>query len=487
MNFTKEFTRGIHILFGASILLAVFSFLLMTHDMHGLSIDNPNSTLRVILNEILYGLTSVAFWVVVGYMTKEKTGSMVAILIQLLYHIIVLTLSLSLVQYTKETFTLMSLLDRIINVTAYVAFGLIHFKKLKGILIGLVYFAVIGIVMGMRGDTYYELMERILRLINIRDPFIYKRHFGTTTSSFNYLQLILYQMTSITQLCVFWFMYHLIKFPKHFNFKLTTTPIINKISPFTFSIIYWVVRLVLFISAVGFIESLQNSIRYGMGPSAIYKSTCFCFGIFVTASMYRNFLSAYMVTKGRFPAVTYWLLNVPILHFIVWIYTLFLRSKPIQITMEETEMNEANEFQSLQVKEDFIANSKNSGLKILMMIILLIILFVPSKLSTPNSTQFGAAESIWSGIVILALSIWYMYDKRLLLPLFIFQTCSLLLMVMFVEPSKFQPVVVFGLVNLLVFYSLFHFDDLKFVDMTSLAIARPNEDKPGNIEVQEEE
>lgn len=150
-------------------------------------------------------------------------------------------------------------------------------------------------------------------------------------------------------------------------------------------------------------------------------------------------------------------------------------------------MNEANEFQSLQVKEDFIANSKNSGLKILMMIILLIILFVPSKLSTPNSTQFGAAESIWSGIVILALSIWYMYDKRLLLPLFIFQTCSLLLMVMFVEPSKFQPVVVFGLVNLLVFYSLFHFDDLKFVDMTSLAIARPNEDKPGNIEVQEEE
>jgi hypothetical protein len=487
MHITKEFSRGIQVLFGVAIVMALYGIILQVQGNYGLLVDKPNSILRHAANKLNDFVVIVAFWGVVWYITKDLRASLVAGVIHL-FQLLTYPIAFGLHPSPEDAFQLITMLNHITQCCAFAVFGLLHFKQARGLWMGLVYVVMLGVSVGISGDTYFTMIESLFRIFQIRDPFTIEieRDNGGVVH-INYLGMMLVKLLEVLQLCIFWFIYHLVRFPGHLHTRLRVTPIIQRISPLTYSIIYWTLRLTLFVSVLGFIEVLVRISKHGFGSPAWFLTLCFCIGIYVVASLYRNFLSAYLVTKGKYPSYTYWFLNIPVLHVIAWITTLFVKSKPpvrippVESLDEEPETAGEHEIVMLDVQADFLRSNKNETIKILVLVFTGLFLYKGQWLFGESYSQSIPTGSLWMIVIGLLVLVWYMIEKRLLFPLFVIQSLFILIMVMLIEPESYSNIVVFGLVNLVLYYSLFHFDDIQFVDLDEVQQERPAADRYGSI------
>ena len=77
----------------------------------------------------------------------------------------------------------------------------------------------------------------------------------------------------------------------------------------------------------------------------------------------------------------------------------------------------------------------------------------------------GLPESpILMVIITLALTIWYMFDWKALMPLYFIQCFGIFSIVFFQMQDSLSIMIGAGLINMMVYYSLFHFDHLKLIN-----------------------
>ena len=237
--------------------------------------------------------------------------------------------------------------------------------------------------------------------------------------------------------------------------------------------------------------------------TVMFQVAAACFSIFVAGSIYRNFLTDYMVSKGRSPGWLYWFLNVPILSFFAWIYTFFIPAQSPSsdeydtiidedqtqlppdtgVNISTAELVDPEEHSSSEenpstyegpavyhvhpLQNDFIDQGRNTMIKVI-----LILFSIGLMAMQMNNTSLGflnpnrglPESPILMVIITLALTIWYMFDWKAMMPLFFIQCFGIFSIVFFQMQDSISTMIGAGLVNMMVYYSLFHFDHLKLIN-----------------------
>lgn len=471
----------------------------------GISLTSSNSLLRVILNEAIRFSSILVFWFAVMFMTKDAVACTAAIVIKAMSLIYIRSLFLYTSDLSQEE--IMALMDKvnavriIANITAYSVFGLLHFKRLKGLLLLFVWLIVYGITSGAVFTTENSYLNTLLKLFDLDQLFYFK--LKTEAGGIKYVDLLspfYTQLYLLFDFLIFWFVYTLIKAGKSFDLSLRTiqlNPIINQL---TFSLIYWPLRILLFIAAFGVLGLAAGSFQREAILTVLMQIAAACFSIFVTGSLYRNLLTDYLVSKGRSPGWLYLFLNVPIVSFFAWIYTFFIPSKSsftlspysnivaaqdqsMDISEIDTPTRESSKTEELDTAETneptyegpdvyylhplqtyFAENERNITIKIVLIFFsigLFLWQFNNVNLGIGRSGSGWTESSIIMAVVTIALTIWYMFDWRAMLPLFFIQCFGLFNIVFFQMQGHYASVAGAGLINLMVYYSLFHFDHLK--------------------------
>lgn len=465
MYLTSEFQRAVIGLFLFALLMAGVSVILQINGIYGISITHENSVGRIIAFQSLQLIEIIAFWGAIAYITREKVATIVVVSIQVI--LLIFTTYLYISKGTSvETIESLRLPRIFLHLLSFTVFGLIHFRRVIGILMILVAVVFTGLSAGFNPSGFYKFINDIFEIFDW-DNFMVLNIPGDIGSSrrIDMFSIILRELYLPLQLIVFWFIYTKIKFPKSFNSILSIIPLTDHVSQTTFSVLYWILRLSLFIIAMGIINSLRSIILNGPYYT-MYVLVCFCLAVYVVGSAYRNFLVAYFVSKGRYPSWLYLLLQIPLLHIIGWILTFIFKPKPLPVTpgvvvaIETPSKPTSTAMDRVkQARDDYEYSLENRGIKILLIVVLFLIWVIPNELT---GEMTGAMRTI--GIINFILSIWFIVDRRSLLPLYIIQSVAVLILYLSGIEEMMKPILTFSLVNMVVYYALFHFASFEFIE-----------------------
>jgi hypothetical protein len=118
------------------------------------------------------------------------------------------------------------------------------------------------------------------------------------------------------------------------------------------------------------------------------------------------------------------------------------------------------------LQTDFADEGRNNSIKIILILYSIGLMVMQLKNTTlgfvrPDSDQ--TESPIVLLLITLALTIWYMFDWKALLPLFFIQCFGIFSIAFFQAEGSLTPLIGAGLVNMMVYYSLFHFDRLNLI------------------------
>lgn len=503
MPLTPNFVKALKSIFTMLIILYCITLLLQYSGLNGLDINEPNSFLRVFISQFYQFLVTLVFWIAVYIITKEKRAVLTVMALQMLLFIYAVYIFYT----TKDLHGVMNsytTFHRGVDLLSFTLFGLLHFRNAKGLYLLFAWLIVYGITSGPWFTNSFSKFNGMVNLLDLDRMF--RLRIPGKDGSYKYVDFLrpfYAQFYVLFDLIIFWFVYSLIKAGKSFDLTLRTirlTPVINQL---TFSLIYWPLRILLLVAAFGILSLVAVSFQRALTLTVMIQLAAACFSIFVVGSLYRNFLTDYLVSKGRSPGWLYWFLNIPILSFFAWIYTFFIPAqssssneydtptdeeqtqlspdtgvKPsVQELVEPGEQPSTEEVTSTYegppvyhahpLQNDFIDEGRNTMIKVILILFsigLMAMQFSHTSLGflRPNA---GLPESpILLLMITLALTIWYMFDWKAMLPLFFIQCFGILSIAFFQMQDSLSTMIGAGLVNMMVYYSLFHFDHLKLIN-----------------------
>jgi len=298
---------------------------------------------------------------------------------------------------------------------------------------------------------------------------------GSSYKVINPYSALVYQLIPVLGLIIFWWLIDQIKSDNKFDFSLRTGTLVYPLDRVVYSIIYWVFRILLVVGAVGIISFIDTSFRHPIDLLLMSQLLGFLVSLFIIASIYRNFLVSQYISIRESPGFLYMALNIPILNFFAWVYSLFIFNRK-----RSTSEFRDGEFEPSGIvkytKDAFIELGRNRGLKILLIAIVVSILFFQA-----NSGGFELGDSrrpgapllfviLVSGIIHISLLIWYLYNKNAYFALIILVAGYILLVAGMQKETLLKPFLATNLFNLVLFYGLFYFDELKWKDEETLEL-----------------
>lgn len=503
MPITPIFVKALKSYFTMLIILYLISLVLRYSGMHGINLDSPNSFLRVMISQFYDYLATLAFWLTIFFITRDKKAFLMVMVLQtllLIYDMYSFSTSKDMHLVIKSVTTV----HRGIGIISFTLFGLLHFKSAKGLYLPLALLITFGFTSGPWFTNGFSKISSMVNLLDLDRMFSYSIQFEEGHyRNVDFIRALYPQLYALFNLIIFWFVYSLIKTGKSFDLTLRTirlTPVINQL---TFSLIYWPFRILLIVAAFGTLSMVAVSFQRAVTLTVMFQVAAACFSIFVAGSIYRNFLTDYMVSKGRSPGWLYWFLNVPILNFFAWIYTFFIPPQSSSSDENETptdegqtqlspdtgviissaELVDPEEHSSSEenpstyegpavyhvhpLQNDFIDEDRNTMIKVILILFsagLMAMQLNNTSLGFLNPNRGLPESPILIVIITLALTIWYMFDWKALMPLYFIQCFGIFSIVFFQMQDSLSIMIGAGLINMMVYYSLFHFDHLKLIN-----------------------
>ena len=460
MSLTKEFTKALYGLFLFSLFLYGLDLFLESNNLIGYSISEKNSNLRIISNYIFALLPIFAFWFAVAFITKDVKTSLLAFAFTFFGHGFMLYDVMNKGVFSDSFIWIITLTTLI----SYLVFGLIHFKSIKGLWILTIFFVGHGFI--LIGREYFDILNQLLKFVGLRDILEVKIPSGEKTHKIiNILELLTRKLQLPLLFVIFYFIFSKINSSEKVDFSLRTIEVSKIYNWKTYSIIYWVFRLTLIVSVFGIVFYVKYFIREeGLTIKIIFSILSFIIAIFMTASLYRNYVSSYFISKGRYPGLLYLFLNIPFLNVIAWIISVVISSKKIEINNTNIDSDIAL-VKAKIIQKTFIKQKRNDIIKIF------IILFMTANLIGKvigNNKGIGISYEIdkWEYVafylISIILTIWYMSDNRAIFILFGLQSFLILLLTLINMQELLLVTATSGLINMFFYYSIFHFDKLKF-------------------------
>jgi len=459
MEMTPRFTTTLKYLGLFTIIIILYSFALSYFSMSGISISHPeeNTDMRLWLNKLKGIMLTSAFWLAVGHVTKDYKaaigGLMTSLLIQFgTQHFY------SRQPYGSTPTVTRLLVDVIVDMLPYLTFGAIHFRNSLAFKLLAVWAFSWGLGVAYDPHVFERMVEGLTRIVGIRDPFEIRVSTGETSyRPISVLRLITNGVITLSNFVVFWALYSIIKSGKSLWTGLHTCEQDNESNRLTHSIVYWSLRLVLFVTALGIASFIGNSFRQPLNAYVIVRVAAYGYAIIVLSATYRNFLVSYFASRGSYPGGLYFWLNIPLVNIIAWIYNMVTFQRPIASDQMSNSI--------ATTTSNFKAEGRNNGWKIviiLMTIISSLYQLNRAGLRIDGPSRDGVFWVLTTLFITFALLVWYLYDKNAYAVLIAIFIGNLVVVSVVRSEAMLQPSISTGLVNAVLFYGLFYFDELKW-------------------------
>jgi len=464
MKTTLDFVKTMKIAFVLVLLFFIYSFALSYFGMHGISISHPqeNTDLRLALNKLNSFLVILSFWLLIGYLCKNYKAAIIAMIVTM-----ALNFGLDLLfpkEYTSTTTTkgIKYYLIAISGILPYLAFGFIYFKSPKALKL-IIYWAIIwGLSVTLDTRGFERMVEGLTRIFGWRD--IFEIHIPTSETGYrpiSILRLLTTELFLIVRLAVFWWVIQFIQSKKSFWNYLHTFYDSAANDRFSFSILYWSFRIILFVAGFGLISFMAMSFRFPFDLMRILRILMATFALIVTAAIYRNMLVSHFAQNNKYPAGTFFLLNVPVINCFAWLYMIInFNAKPKD--QEQTSQIKNN---LPELKSSFIENSRNGGWKIIIILMTLFSMLYQlnrAGLRIDGPSRDGAYTLLMTSLVALILVLWFLYNKHAYIPLIVISCIGIIITVLLRNEAFLYPTLASSLINIMIFYGLFYFDELKW-------------------------
>jgi hypothetical protein len=342
-------------------------------------------------------------------------------------------------------------------------YGFLKFKDAKGWYMFLVPLVYSGMSLMYGSYEYLETWSEGFRFIGVDIP--------RTDEINNWLSLIIVAITYIPFFYISYIFMRSIENNKRFNIRLTRVDM--KESPLStpwFSLIFWTFRIYIFVILFGAYSYLDYVMEDDFSVGNVVRILMIAFGLFVFISMYRNLLVKYMADRSRFPAWQFLGLNIPIINFFTWIFLLSSPETPGQVAessidddlLDESIDEPKGELNMAGLKQSFLDSNKNQSIKVLIVVLVVINLLV----SFIAASGYGNSEMLVVVVVSAAISIgiivWY-FNSPSAAFILLFIILGLSLIVYFLGSREFTPkTTLLAMVNIVLYYALFHFDKMEF-------------------------
>lgn len=461
MEITLRFAKVIKLLLLFTVIMFVYSFSLAYFGIEGISISNPedNTTLRVVLNKLKGIILSTAFWGIIGYLTKDIKAAIAAFIISIAFRYGIAELLPSENYGAPKTLYYYMMLFS--SILPYLVFGAMHFRSKLAFQM-IVFWAIIwGLSITHYGDMFERLLSGLIRIFGVRDPFEFR--VSTDTGGYrpiNVFRLVHSQFILILQISVFWWIYQVTRAKKSIWDSLHMCYVSTSTDRVSFSGIYWGLRLTLFVSGMGLVGYIANTFKTQFEIISLLRIIIAALALFFVGSIYRNFLVSIFAKKGKYPGGLFFLLNVPFVNIFAWLYML------INFNATEGDSTDIN-----KLKEKFVKSGRNGGWKIIV-----IIFSIFTGLFQLNSAGFrvdgpsrnGAFIVLTFLVIAICLLLWFLYDKNSYIPILILMILGLVVATIARDGLFIQPAMAMGIINLSLFYGMFYFDELEWVDNQTL-------------------
>lgn len=463
MKITPRFVIAIKISLLLVIAMSIYSFVLSYYGMSGMSISHPqeNTTLRIVLNQVKGILMTVSFWALIGYICKDYKAAIAALMISLAIYFgnsIFFPRDYGVIPPRDLQYYLFS----ISGVLPILTFGMVHFKSSAALKL-IAYWAITWGLSVMADSSGFERMiEGLTRICGLRDPF--EIHISTGVSSYrpiSIFRIIHHELILIWKLSLFWWVYHIIKTKSSIWDALKTCYDSTALDSPGYSAIYWSFRVFLFVAGLGLMSFIANTTRYPFDVLTILRVAMAACALVVIASVYRNFLISHFTQRNKYPNGLFFLLNIPIINLFAWVYSLiYFNVLPKE---ESNASNTQDRFAELQA--NFINESKNSGWKVVIIVLTLI-----SMLFELNRAGFridgpgrdGVTGMLLISLVTFSFILWFLYNKHAYIPLVIISLSTIIVVAMFRSEALMHPTMAASLINLVLFYGMFYFDEFRW-------------------------
>ncbi len=473
MKFTERFNKTLLILIALTLVFILWQAYLEVNGISGRSVSHPekNTPFRLRIN-FLKGLFSIsAFWLVLGYLFENWKA---------IIYGLVISAGLSIYHYfsptTNESITLVNFLFfTTLNLSKYAVFGYLVFKHPKGLWLMLI--PLIATSLNVMGNTYaYErFLNGFFRIVGWRDAFEFRIPTGENSyRPLSMIRLIVGQMETLVLVLVAWSVYHNVKRRNNFDFKFFDTYLHDDHKGWRYSIVYWSLRLTLAVGSMGIVSFIGRSINKGFEWKSTFWLLCFCLGFYLIASMYRNFMTSKFLSGEKIPNFLYFLLNVPILNFFAWIYSLFYLGSNVQVEKDQAFID--------RLDKKFSLNGRNAGLKV--MLIVLLGLTVVVQFTNLQFNSFSGSSGMQgtmiaiTGLINISLLCWFLYDKNAYFILVILSFIGFFTVLLLGQEDLISLAKGGALVSLIYYVGLFYWDRLELIPTGTVASKNNVEGQP---------
>lgn len=443
--------RILRILLLVTLGLFVATLILSILDMQGYPVNGDIPLLTLISNKLIDLVKIVAFWWAVAAISGDKKSAQVGaaiILCHWVWHGFQLLIGVIYFDYWLGYFVL---------IVAYGAFGLLHFKKSFGLIMLLAAFLTKGIMLGFNSWSYNDWFKDIYNLAGVANPFVIEISWGDGRyTSVEVLTILWDQRYMLLSFFIFWFTYRLACHPNRIDLSMRTCEVMEKQDKLTFSIIYFTLGMTLTIAVFELGYLLKNGDSAMSMIQGVWQLLWCLLALYVIASLYRNYLTQWMVKEGSYPGWLYFLLNVPLVGIFTWLFILLRTKKQFETVGATTDVS------SLQGKFEIEGNRS-----ILLTILALIVLnFVIERIGFSTWLSSASGGDTWLLLIMITVAIvtflWYSASEKA--AFFILAFSAFILTVQLIRGQNWLDpmLVVAGIVNLVVYYPLFHFHKLKF-------------------------
>jgi len=317
-----------------------------------------------------------------------------------------------------------------------------------------------GIISALDPHVYERFLNGFLRIVGMRDFFELRISTGERSyRPVSMIRILSMQLGWMIQIFMVWALYLNLSIRNKIDFKFFDMYLHNDHKWWRYSIIYWVLRLSLAISAFGIVSFIGRNVNDPFQVKTIFWLICFCLGFYVLASIYRNFMTSKFLSREKIPGFLYFLLNIPIVNFFAWIFSLFYFGTHVEVQKNDEFMD--------RLSNKFSLSNRNGGLKILLIVILGATIFFQytnlhfnsfSGMSGMEGTMIGVM-----GLINVAVLCWFLYDKNAYFILVVL-SCIGFFSLLFLGQKELISLAKGGaLLSLIYYFGMFYWDKLNLL------------------------
>jgi hypothetical protein len=211
MLLTPNFVKALKGFFTMLLVLYLITIVLQFSGISGIRVNDTNSFFRIFINQFYQFLFTLAFWLAVFFITRDKRAFLAVMILQTVVFLYAVY-SFSSSPDEKAVYNSLMFVHRGANIISYALLGILHFRSVKGLYLVFAWVIVFGLSSGPWFSSSMSYFNKFLNMIDLERMFTVSLPGEEGRYRYvDFLRPIYGQLYLLFDLIIFWFVYSLIK------------------------------------------------------------------------------------------------------------------------------------------------------------------------------------------------------------------------------------------------------------------------------------